>query len=1086
MNAWNLSLAKITSPDTTVAYPRQRLFDLLDKSVKSPVVWISAQGGSGKTTLVSSWLNVAGFVEAGFKPASTKPASAKRKPAATIWYQIDEGDADIASFFYYMGLAAQKIAPKNKQKLPLFTPEYSQSLPVFTRRYFENLYGHLLKNKKRDRPGVIVFDNYQLLPTDSPFHEMMAHALDVIPEGVTVIFISRALPPSQFARFSANHRLRLIGWEDIRFNRDEFGGMFKTQTKIIPEAQDVDAIYSKTDGWIAGLILLSSGVFTRGVSEHLADMPTDRLFDYFASEIFDKTDPVKKDFLLKTSFVEKIDAAIVRELTQNKKAEQILEQLSRDHFFTQKIAQSYQYHHLFRAFLQDRAKTTFTPDKIADVQRKAADLLEKFGSGEEAIALYIAAADWTGAERVILKLAPTLVSQGRNNSFEAWLGSFPQQRIDNSPWLLYWQGVCRMAFNPAEARGYLENAYALFEFASDAAGLFLSWSKIVDSFVHEWGDARPADRWISELSRLTGKYPYPSFEIEAMVIASMVGILVHRQPSHPDFAFWQKKLEKIVLNHDDVENKLSLGCNLMNSYNYVSGIQKATLIFKSLKILSRNKSTAPLMQLLWCLQEANYLFMTGEYQYCEETISWGLDVAEKSGIHILNPYILTHGIFGGISYNRPEMLKFYREKFAQTTISPRLLDKSLFHYMEATVEWYENNFQKALAHGKIAIDYAESADCPWILAFCYLKHSTTLFDAGNDEEAKIYHKRGGDYGKNIITGFLYNIIGARINFSLENQAVGFEFLNAAFKLGAKNGYTYADCQNDQNMSRLCAIALEHNIEPEYARFLIQKRHLVPDSSIPVPENWPYPLKIFTLGRFEILKNEKPLEFAGKVQQKPLALLKLLIAAGGKSVEQTQMSDTLWPDAAGDSAQSSFEMALHRLRKLLGENVIEMKDGQLTLNTNLCWVDMLVLEKLILSAEKAWISQAFTPEKALDLTLRATQLYRKGTFLQGFDHDFFLSEIREKLNGQMRRILLHAATHFEAASNLDKALAMLEQAYLFDNLSEELVQRLMLCQLQLGRKSEAMQLFQTWRDRIALTLNTTPSEKTMKICGDLST
>ncbi|MDH4200942.1 MAG: hypothetical protein OEV66_11265 [Spirochaetia bacterium] len=1090
MNAWNLSLAKITSPDTTVAYPRQRLFDLLDKSVKSPVVWISAQGGSGKTTLVSSWLNVAGFVEAGFKPASTKPASAKRKPAATIWYQIDEGDADIASFFYYMGLAAQKIAPKNKQKLPLFTPEYSQSLPVFTRRYFENLYGHLLKNKKRDRPGVIVFDNYQLLPTDSPFHEMMAHALDVIPEGVTVIFISRALPPSQFARFSANHRLRLIGWEDIRFNRDEFGGMFKTQTKIIPEAQDVDAIYSKTDGWIAGLILLSSGVFTRGVSEHLADMPTDRLFDYFASEIFDKTDPVKKEFLLKTSFVEKIDAAIVRELTQNKKAGQILEQLSRDHFFTQKIAQSYQYHHLFRAFLQDRAKTIYTPDAIADVQRKAAELLEQSGCGEEAIALYIAAADWTGAERVALKQAQALVSQGRNNTLEAWLNDFPRERIDHSPWLLFWFAICQMPYNPAQARDNLERAFEGFESAGDIAGLFLSSSQIADSFIHEWGDVRPADRWIKALGGLTQKYNYPSGEIESMVVGSMVGILAHRQPSHPEYTFWEEKLEKIVLNYADVDVNVKLlsGCNLMNSYNNITGNEKAIAIFQSLQHLSRQKNTATLSRLFWCIQEARYIWMTGDLKSVEETILWGLGVAEESGVHLLDPYIVAHGIFAGLAWNRPELTRFYREKYFHTMHSPRLLDKAAYHYTEASVEWYHKNFQQSLEHSKVAIEFAKAADCPWILSFCFVNYSLTLFDIGNIEEAMLYHKKGGDYGKDLaIPGYLYNMIGAKIYLGVGDHARGLEFLSAGMKLGKKNGYTNMDRWDNQNMSRLCAIALEHNIEPEYARFLIQKRHLVPDSSIPVPENWPYPLKIFTLGRFDIIKDGQPMEFSGagaKVQQKPLALLKLLIAYGGKNVDEAQISDVLWPDAPGDSAHSSFAMALHRLRKLIGEDVIELSEGRLTLNQGICPVDVFLLENLLKMAENAWVSQPPEAEKALDLTMQAVHLYGEGSFLPGADYSLFIAGFREKLSGKIRRILLSAATHFEQVGSFEKARGIIEQAHLFDDLSEEIIQRMMLAHLQLGRNSEAIQLFQSWRDRIMVALGAAPSEKTMEIYNGL--
>ncbi|MDH4261899.1 MAG: hypothetical protein OEV78_02510 [Spirochaetia bacterium] len=1063
MKAWKLSLAKITSPDTSAAFPRKRLFDLLDKSVKSPVVWIAAQGGSGKTTLVSSWLHF--------------------RKAATIWYQIDEGDSDIASFFYYMGLAAQKIAPKNKQRLPLFTPEYSLGLPVFTRRYFENLYSRLLKARKGNSPCVIVLDNYHHLPPESLFHEMMSHALDILPEGVRVIFTSRTMPPAALARTTAQNRLRLLRWEDIRFNREEFAAMLTAQMTPSISSEDIDKLYGQTDGWVAGLILLMAGAKASGVNQ-IASLSKDQLFDYFAAEIFSKTDITTRDFLIKTSFLEKLDVAVARDLSGNSMAARILENFSRNHFFTQKNGDVYQYHNLFRDFLQHRAREILSPDEINSMLRETAALLEQSGSHEEAVVRYLEICDWDRAERIILPRAETLSSQGRGNTLEAWLKRFPQEFLENSPWLQHWLGNCRMAYNPGEARGYMEKAYELFKSANNPVGLFLSWSKIVDSFVHEWGDARPADHWINELSRLTQQHSYPSFEVEAMVTASMVGILVHRQPSHPDFTHWQEKLEKIVLNFPDGDVKLLLGSHLMNSYNYVSGTQKAVKFFQSLQQISRKKNTSPLFQLMWCLQEANYLFMTGEYEYCEETITWGLNVSEKSGIHLLDPYILTHGIFGGVSYNRPDRLKFYREKFYRAALSPRLLDKSLFHYTEATIEWYEKKFEKALEHGRVAIEYAEAADCPWILAFCYLKHSVTLLDLENYEEAKIYHLKGGDYGKNIITGFLYNIIGARINLKLGNLPTGLQFLAAAFKLGLENKYTFADCQHDQTMSRLCAIALEHEIEPDYVRFLIQKRNLVPDFSMPIPENWPYPLKIITLGKFEIIKNDEILEFSGKVQQKPLALLKLLIAYGSKNVNETQISDVLWPDASGDSAHSSFAMALHRLRKLIGDDVIELSEGRLTLNQGMCSVDVFVLEKKIKMAENAWATLPLESEKALDLTMQAVNLYQEGSFLPGADHSLFITGFREKLSGKIRRILVSVSTYYESCGNFEKALAILDQAHLFDDLSEELIQRMMLCHLQLGRNSEAVQLFQSWRDRMMLTLNSPPSEKTMEIYNGL--
>ena len=298
----SMAPAKISRPEPQGTVLRQRLNRQMEAASGKPILWISSPAGSGKTTLVSSHL--------------------REQKAASIWYQCDKGDADLPTFFYYLATASSNMNPRPSATLPLLTPEYLLGVPTFAKRFFEELGDcfpqhprSVLSPVKPSGGGVIVFDNYQDVPINSPLHDMLALGLEALPAHVRTVFISRHEPPRQFARHRANDAMEFLGWEDLQCTLEETDAIVRTQLREASPGIVAD-LHEKTDGWLASLMLVLERSKRCESQSLVSDIPTsETLFDYFDREIFGKETEKERTFLLTTSFLPEVSVAHAEALT---------------------------------------------------------------------------------------------------------------------------------------------------------------------------------------------------------------------------------------------------------------------------------------------------------------------------------------------------------------------------------------------------------------------------------------------------------------------------------------------------------------------------------------------------------------------------------------------------------------------------------------------------------------------------------------------------------------------------------------------------------------------------------------------------
>lgn len=243
-----------------------------------------------------------------------------------------------------------------------------------------------------------------------------------------------------------------------------------------------------------------------------------------------------------------------------------------------------------------------------------------------------------------------------------------------------------------------------------------------------------------------------------------------------------------------------------------------------------------------------------------------------------------------------------------------------------------------------------------------------------------------------------------------------------------------------------------------------------------------PIRIYTLGRFAVMKDGAPISFTGRPQQKPMTLLKAVLAFGGADVDLHGVIAALWPAAEGDAARNAFDVALHRLRKLLRHNdAVVLKAGVLSLNPSVCWVDVWEFERLLARLKKPALDARANPASA-SLTERMLELYQ-GPFLNGASEAWMLSR-RERLRVKFQRHACTAGEWLERASRFDEAGEIYQRALELDPLAEEFYRGLMICRKQSGRIAEALSIYRRCRDILSITLGVQPCAETQGVYRSL--
>lgn len=1051
----NTTLAKVTRPAFDRVYPRERLFAQLKAACQRPLVWVKGPPGSGKTTLVSSFLDTLDMPH--------------------VWYHVDEGDGDPASFFYYLRQAATGLKPEEGEALPALTREFADALGVFTRNFFREFYGLL------PAESMIVLDNVHDAQDSEAFQLILKRACEELPFGINLCVISRSDPPGCLARAMASDKVSVLQWDDLRLTAEEAAGIAAMRDR--PDGEAIRSLLERSDGWVAGLVLMMEQGYPSeaALPEHTANLEV--LFDFFADEVFDAKDQQTRDLLIKTAYLPLITPASARALTDNADAEAVLTDLSRNNYFTMRLQGDqarFEYHPLFRAFLQHRAARQFDAEALDALKRASARRMMEDGEFESAAHLLVQVEDWKTLVPLIHNQAPKLLQQGRRHTVQHWLADLPQALKDADPWLRFWEGASLYPYDLEQSRDIVEDAYGRFRASNDYAGAYLAAVSVIETYFYVMGDFRPMDYWLQELRQVHDECPtYPSSEIESRVAYSMLSGTMWRQPASTEPLIWADKAERLLSSDISPMNKMVLAHTLLVFYTRWKGnLAKSGKIMRLIAPLVKGEKLTALGEILWHMMNATYGWIDNRPEDGRQAVEEGLQAAQRSGVRILDLLITGLGAYCELCVGNLDNAENYLERMVPLLREKSLADVAHYHYLSAWTMLARGEKLKAREHGETALRLTRESDAGISITFNLLTLAECELALGNLEASRQLTQEAIASVPGLDNGYFdiqVQLTLARLYLrGLGDYQEGKRALKQALERASQGGFITLPWLGwlREEFTELLAFALREGIEPEYAARVIREREL--DVEVPPLDvaDWPWTLKIHTLGDFRLEIQGKP----GKINGKPAEIMRMLAGEPqGKAVSVSLLADALWPDAEGDAAHHTFETTLYRLRKQLKvSGVLIYRDGRVQLDPKRCWVDLWALDACLGRLEDAIQNQDNTEVEG-----NTHNLWRLYAGPPEADAEFDDSG-HQRVHAAVLRMVERLGHFWESQGDFKAAAQVYQQGLGVAATAEGLYQNLMHCYHRLGWRAEALSVFEQCRQQLRSQLDLEPSNETQAI------
>ncbi|CAG0947507.1 partial HTH-type transcriptional regulator MalT, partial [Anaerolineae bacterium] len=268
---------------------RPRLTDYLHENLERKLMLVTAPAGYGKTTLLIDF--------------------AQDADMPVCWYTLDEGDRDLAVFLAHLIASLQRRFPNFGQRSRSLVDNGVPAVGTAAAALVADIVSDITEY------FILVLDDWHLVSDEGPIRDLIDHVLRYLPEHAHLIVAGRTLLRGPLVRLAAQGAVAGIGAADLRFTGDEVRAVLASRFNLSISDEQAARFAVEAEGWITAILLTSNSAWqdVLGRLRQVRDS-ADTLYEYLASEVFDRLEPALQEFLLASAVPRQFTAELCNDL----------------------------------------------------------------------------------------------------------------------------------------------------------------------------------------------------------------------------------------------------------------------------------------------------------------------------------------------------------------------------------------------------------------------------------------------------------------------------------------------------------------------------------------------------------------------------------------------------------------------------------------------------------------------------------------------------------------------------------------------------------------------------------------------------